>query len=70
MPFGEDMEIRPSKEIDEDEIGIEEEVDGVVYNIYWGELVMPWCTTTRLHATAIAFGCQWGAQTMLRKMKK
>lgn len=62
MPFGEIMEIRPSKPIDELEIGIDEEVEGVVYQIFWNDIAFPLHTKTRLQATAIALGCQWGAR--------
>lgn len=67
MPFGETMEIRSSKPIDQD-IGSDEEIEGIVYNIYWKGIALPWCTKTRLQAIAIAFGCQWGAQEMVRKI--
>jgi hypothetical protein len=69
MPYGETMEIRPSKPIDEDEVGIDEEVEGVVYQIFWNEKPLPWCTNTRLQATAIALGCQWGALEIYNRKK-
>ena len=69
MPFGEELEICPSQDIDETEIGSDEEVDGVHYNILWNGEKLPWFTKTRLQATAIAFGCQWGASQMYKKMQ-
>jgi hypothetical protein len=70
MPLGQSMEIRCSKEIDEDEIDKDEEVDGVVYNILWNDKLLPWCTTTRSQAYAIALGCQWGAFETFREMTR
>lgn len=69
MPFGERMDIRPSKPIDELEIGVDEEVEGVVYQIYWNDTPLPWCTKTRLQATAIALGCQWGARETANRIR-
>jgi hypothetical protein len=66
MPFGETLEIRSSKEIDED-VENDEEVEGVEYKIYWGSTKLPWHTKTRREAVAIAFGCQFGAFEMMRK---
>ena len=67
MPMGGRLEIRPSKEIDELEVGVDEEVDGIVYNIYWDGVALPWCTHTRAQAYAIALGCQWGAMEQAKK---
>jgi len=66
MPYGGELEIRASQEIDEDEIGIDEEVEGVTYQVFWNEVPLPWNTNTRLAANAIAFGCQYGAYEMLK----
>jgi len=65
MPFGGVLEIRPSKELEE-EPEMDEEVDGVVYNIFWNDKLLPWYTNTRLDATKIAMGCQWGAFEILK----
>lgn len=43
------------------------EVDGIVYNIYWDGVALPWCTQTRVQAYAIALGCQWGAMEQFKK---
>lgn len=66
MPFSGLLEIRSSKPLDET-IGRDEEVEGVVYRIYWNGIPLPWSTKTQLQATAIACGCQWGAQEMMKK---
>jgi len=49
--FGDDVTIKNDAEI-----------DGIIYVLRWNDIELPWCTKTELHATAIAFGCQWGAQ--------
>jgi len=67
MPMGGRLEIRPSEPIDELEIGVDEEVDGIIYDIYWDEIKLPWCTKTRAQAYAIALGCQWGAMEQFKK---
>lgn len=67
MPFGKTMEIRPSKEVDEFEIGVDEEIEDVFYTIYWDDQPLPWFTKTRIQAIAIAFGCQWGAYEVLKR---
>lgn len=61
MPFGATLEIRPNKEIDEFEVGMDDEVDGVYYLIYWNEESCPYSFKTRLSASAMALGIQWGA---------
>ncbi len=66
MPYETKMEIRSSKTIDEN-IASDEEVEGIVYHIFWDGTYLPWCTNTLLQATAIAFGCQWGAYEMKNK---
>lgn len=67
MPNGKTMEIRSSSEVNEN-IGSDEKVEGIVYKIYWDSISLPWCTETLLQATAIAFGCQWGAEQMWKKL--
>lgn len=67
MPFADTLEIRSSKPINEDEIGIDQEVEGIVYSIYWGDVPLPWFTKTQLQASAIALGCQWGAQQIANR---
>jgi len=69
MPFGETLEIRSSKEVGEF-IGNDEEVEGVEYRVYWNDVALPWFTKTLLQASAIAFGCQWGAHEMVKKQGK
>lgn len=64
MPFGGELDIRPkpSMTLDEElEIGSDEEVEGVIWQLFWNDLPLPWCTKTKLQATALAFGCQYGA---------
>lgn len=67
MPYGKTMEVKSSEEIDEDEIGMDEKLDGVVYHIVWDNIRLPWTAETRLHAHAIALGCQYGAMQMYKK---
>ena len=69
MPFEETMEIRSSKFTDDLEVGSDEEIEGIVYRIYWNDQPLPWCTKTKLQAIAIAFGCQWGAREMAKKLR-
>jgi hypothetical protein len=68
MPCGGTMEIIPSKDVDWMGIDQDEEVAGVVYFIEWNGEKFPWHTKTRLQATAMAFGAQWGATEMYNKM--
>lgn len=68
MPMGGTLEVRPSKKIDEDEIGSDEKVEGITYSIYWNDLLLPFSTDTRLQAYAIATGCQWGAFETFKEM--
>jgi len=67
MPDGETMEIRASKTIDD--VGVDEEIEGVIYQIFWNNQAMPWYTKTRLQAMAIALGCQWGAYETAKKFR-
>lgn len=67
MPIGEDLEIKSSRQLDED-VGIDEVIEDVVYTIYWNGHPLPWCASTQLQAFSIAFGCQYGAQEMMRKL--
>lgn len=60
MPNQGKLEIRSSKEFEE-EPEIDEEIDGVVWQVFWNNQPLPWTTKTRLQATGIALGCQWGA---------
>lgn len=64
------MEMRPSEPIDESEVGMDEEIEGIVYQIFWNNNPLPWCTKTRLQAGAIALGCQWGAQRIFEEILK
>ncbi len=67
MPFGERLECRPSKPINELEVGIDEEIEGVVYELYWNDKCLPISVKTRLQAILAAFSCQWGAFETLRR---
>ena len=69
MPFGETMEVRPSKVIDDLEVGIDEEVEGIIWQVFWNGIALPWHTQTRLQATAIALGCQWGAMETAKRFR-
>ncbi len=65
MPYGQTMEIRPSRELTLDEnleIGQDEEIEGLTWHIYIGKIELPWFCTTKMQATAIALGCQYGAR--------
>jgi len=65
MPYGEYLEIRPSKELsieEELEIGSDEEIEDLIWYIsIGGNEDLPWSCKTRLQACAIALGCQFGA---------
>lgn len=67
MPLDTTMEIHSSKEIDDD-IGVDKEIDDVVYTIHWEGITMPWCANTYQTAMAMAVGCQWGAEKMLDRV--
>ena len=69
MPFGETLEIRSSKYVEE-HVESDEEVDGIVYRIYWNGIALPWSTNTLLKATAIAFGCQYGARKSIERFER
>lgn len=68
MPFNQTLQIVAVPEIDESEIGKDEEVEGVIYKIYWNNKPLPFHTNTRLHAMAIALGCQYGAHEIFKKL--
>jgi len=68
MPMGGTLEIRSTHPVEED-IGSDEEIEGVVYKIYWHGVPIPFCTNTLLKATIMAFGCQWGAQEMSKRFR-
>jgi len=64
MPYGQKMEIRPSIELtinEELDIGQDEEIEGLTWHIYVGRIELPWFCKTKMQATGIALGCQWGA---------
>ena len=65
MPYNGIMEIRASKPIDDD-VDIEDEIEGVIYLIYWNDIQLPWHTKTQWAAIIMALGCQWGAKEMLK----
>jgi hypothetical protein len=67
MPFGQTLEIRSSQLIIDVDIDMCEEIDGITYSIYWNGERLPWCANTLLSATAIAMGCQYGAQQIMKK---
>ncbi len=67
MPYNTSLEIRPSLPLtydEEEEIGIDEEREDLVWNVYWGDKMLPWSSKTRNQAYTIALGCQWGAHEM------
>jgi len=64
MPLDGTLEIRSSKPIDDLNVDGDQEIEGVVYHIYWNNQPLPWFTKTKMNACAIAFGCQWGAMQM------
>ena len=64
MPLGGVLEIRSVPELDFDEemdMPYDKKIEGVVWQIFWNDKPLPWCTDTRLQAMAIAFGCQYGS---------
>lgn len=69
MPNQGTLEIHSSMPIDDFEVESDEEIEGVVYRLWWDGSYLPWCIKTKLQATAIAFGCQWGAMEMAKKMR-
>jgi hypothetical protein len=64
MPFDEEIEIRTSRNIDDLEIAIDQEVEGVFYSVYWKEECMPFIANTMYEAIVLSLGCQWGAHQM------
>lgn len=65
MPFGKYLEIIPNKEIDELEIGMNEQVEGIFYSIFWDKKECPFIFETRATATAMALGIQFGASHII-----
>jgi len=70
MPRGGILEIRPSDYIDSDAVGIDDEVEGIIYRIYWNEVPLPWSTKKQSEAMHIALGCQWGAFESLENLER
>jgi len=71
MPRGEYLEIRPSYEIDLDQqldIEVDEVIPGLLWLIFWNDVQFPWTFTTKSQANAMAWGCQYGASVMYKKM--
>jgi len=64
MPYGEILEIRPSKEMFDTDIKANEKVDGLLYNLYWEEKVFPFCVTTKCQAIGMALAIQWAAKQL------
>ena len=69
MPGGERLEVRSSKPIDILNIDPDEEIDDVYYQIFWNDVALPWTTVTKLQATAVALGCQWGAFETAKRIR-
>lgn len=72
MPFGDVIEIIPSRELSLDEnfeVGFDEEVTDLVWTIVFNNSTLPWSTKTKAQAYAIALGCQWGAYEMYRSVR-
>lgn len=63
MPRGSTLEIRVSGPIPED-IDPQEQVEGVLYHVYWKGERFPMVMKTKCEAMAVAFGCQWAANRM------
>jgi hypothetical protein len=68
MPFDTELEIKPSKDICECSIAYDEEIDGIVYNIFWGQKIFPLHMKTKGEATSIAIGLQWAAKEMYQRI--
>jgi len=66
MPFGGTITIIPSIE-PEKEPEMDEEVEGIIYQLIWNDELLPWYAKTRLEATKIGLGCQYGANEMMKK---
>jgi hypothetical protein len=64
MPYGQALVIKQNKKIDE-EIGINEQVEGVFYSIHWGEKKFPFYETTKAQACALCMGMQWAVYESL-----
>jgi hypothetical protein len=67
IPHNQILEIKPSKQLDED-FGYDEEIEGVVWNIYWNKRMFPWHIKTQNDAFAIALGCQWMIKEYIKSM--
>ena len=70
MPYGMELQIKPSREINEEEIEMDEEVDDLVWQFWWDGDKLPYCTRTKAEAGAFALACQVGAYKMLEIMDK
>ncbi len=70
MPLNETLKIISSKPIDEFEIAIDQEVEGIEYLILWNDELLPYGMKTRLQALSVALGCQWGASETFKRMNK
>ncbi len=68
MPNGM-LEIRPSRELSEDENKYDNEIEGVSWKLFWDNKIIPWHADTRYDAYAIALGCQYGAFQMYERSK-
>ena len=68
MPQGSRLQIKSNKEVDEFDVGLDEEIEGVMWEIFWDQNPIPWICNTRGQAYAIALGCQWGAMRQNDKM--
>lgn len=57
MPLGGTLEIKSTCPVEED-IEYDEEIEGVLYKIYWDDVQLPYFAKTLLQATAIKISCQ------------
>ena len=66
MPYGGVLEVRPSREIEED-VEMDEEKDGLTWEVWWMGRKVPLVFKTRYEAIVMAVGAQWGVKEGLRR---
>lgn len=59
MSYGQSLEIRSNRDVDEMEIEPDEVVEGIHYFLFWKRKTMGVFFSTRLQAMAAALGAQW-----------
>lgn len=68
MPRGQMLEIRCNTDTRDLDIELDEQIEGILYYIFWEKEPLHWSFNTEMQAMMMALGCQYGANETLKRM--